>query len=305
MEEKKRKRRKRENHSQLSKESETQNNLHDYSQIPFEKPETKNMEVHHHSHESHGKKNWKNYFWEFLMLFLAVFCGFLAEYQLEHKIESDRAKELAKSFYEELKGDSATAALKVKNRLRQEIALNYCMKYFKDSSLTNISKGFQVNFLYGILFRTPSVFEPRTVVLEQLKNSGSLRYFKNDEFQKLVGDLSVSINNFQDRQRLESDVRMTYLNPIIIKCYDYNFEEMVCHGYKRIIFQAAQDYEKNDEFFPFEIKHPETIERENIVNTLGFYGRNGMSSTRLVHIQNYINANTQLLKILREEYHLE
>ena len=28
------------------------------------------------------------------MLFLAVFCGFFAEYQLEHKIEKDRAKEL-------------------------------------------------------------------------------------------------------------------------------------------------------------------------------------------------------------------
>jgi hypothetical protein len=38
-----------------------------------------NMEVHHHAHHDHGKKNWKSYFWEFLMLFLAVFCGFLAE----------------------------------------------------------------------------------------------------------------------------------------------------------------------------------------------------------------------------------
>ena len=41
-----------------------------------------NMEVHHHAHHGHEKKTWKNYFWEFLMLFLAVFCGFLAEYQL-------------------------------------------------------------------------------------------------------------------------------------------------------------------------------------------------------------------------------
>jgi hypothetical protein len=40
------------------------------------------MEVHHHAHDPaapHHKKNWKSYFWEFLMLFLAVFCGFLAE----------------------------------------------------------------------------------------------------------------------------------------------------------------------------------------------------------------------------------
>ena len=37
--------------------------------------ETQNMEVHHHAHHE-GKKNWKSYIWEFLMLFLAVFCGF-------------------------------------------------------------------------------------------------------------------------------------------------------------------------------------------------------------------------------------
>jgi hypothetical protein len=59
-------------------------------------PETENMEVHHHAHDPavpHHKKNWKSYFWEFLMLFLAVFCGFLAEYQLEHKIERDRGEQ--------------------------------------------------------------------------------------------------------------------------------------------------------------------------------------------------------------------
>ena len=60
--------------------------------------ETENMEVHHHAHHG-GKKNWKSYFWEFLMLFLAVFCGFLAEYQLEHIFEREREKELASNFY--------------------------------------------------------------------------------------------------------------------------------------------------------------------------------------------------------------
>jgi len=63
------------------------------------------MEVHHHSHSA--RKKWTHYFWEFLMLFLAVFCGFLAEYQLEHMIEKDRAKQYISSFYEDLKSDTA------------------------------------------------------------------------------------------------------------------------------------------------------------------------------------------------------
>jgi hypothetical protein len=53
------------------------------------------MEVHHHAHTF--RKKWTHYFWEFLMLFLAVFCGFLAEYQLEHKIEKNREKQFMKS----------------------------------------------------------------------------------------------------------------------------------------------------------------------------------------------------------------
>src|SRR5690349_3494514 len=140
------------------------------------------MEVHHHSH-AHGKKSWKSYFWEFLMLFLAVFCGFLAEYQLEHKIEHDRANELAKSFYVELKNDSITAQLKVKHRLRQQESIRYLIRYFRDSSLTDVSKQFAINFEYGISFRSLTQFEPRTIMLDQLRNSGSLRYFKNESLQ--------------------------------------------------------------------------------------------------------------------------
>ena len=88
--------------------------------IEAEQPSTLNfqplnpaMEVHHHSHESHGKKNWKSYFWEFLMLFLAVFCGFFAEYKLEHTIEHQREKRYMISMVEDLKKDSAFLALSI------------------------------------------------------------------------------------------------------------------------------------------------------------------------------------------------
>src|SRR5687768_14222265 len=62
------------------------------------------MEVHAHTHTA--RKKWTHYFWEFLMLFLAVFCGFLAEYQLEHVIENQREKKYAASLLEDLKYDT-------------------------------------------------------------------------------------------------------------------------------------------------------------------------------------------------------
>src|SRR4051794_40225179 len=66
------------------------------------KPETE-MEIHHHSHDGHGeKKSWKTYFWEFLMLFLAVFCGFLAEQQRERLVERHREKQYMESLTRDL-----------------------------------------------------------------------------------------------------------------------------------------------------------------------------------------------------------
>src|SRR6266496_5119467 len=41
--------------------------------------ETETMEVHHHPDIHHKPKKWKEYFLEFLMIFLAVTLGFFAE----------------------------------------------------------------------------------------------------------------------------------------------------------------------------------------------------------------------------------
>src|SRR5258708_33935340 len=54
------------------------------------------MEVHSHSHTP--RKKWNHYLWEFLMLFLAVFAGFLAENQREHIIEKNRAHKFLQSM---------------------------------------------------------------------------------------------------------------------------------------------------------------------------------------------------------------
>ena len=67
------------------------------------------MEVHHHSHTP--RKNWTHYFWEFLMLFLAVFAGFLAENEREHFIEHKREKKLIKEMVEDLKKDTVYLSL--------------------------------------------------------------------------------------------------------------------------------------------------------------------------------------------------
>src|SRR5262245_44687620 len=62
------------------------------------------MEVHAHTHTP--QKKFTHYLWEFLMLFLAVFAGFLAENQREHIVEHNRAKQYASNLYKELQNDT-------------------------------------------------------------------------------------------------------------------------------------------------------------------------------------------------------
>lgn len=60
--------------------------------VTFTETPVENMEIHHASHVHH-KKKWKDYVFEFFMLFLAVSSGFLVENQREHYVEHLRAKE--------------------------------------------------------------------------------------------------------------------------------------------------------------------------------------------------------------------
>src|SRR5262245_19160403 len=64
------------------------------------------MEVHHHAHTA--RKKWTHYFWEFLMLFLAVFAGFLAENQREHYVEGKKEKQYMRSLWQDLQKDTST-----------------------------------------------------------------------------------------------------------------------------------------------------------------------------------------------------
>lgn len=61
--------------------------------------EADNMEIHKHPHHVTHKKKWGEYILEFLMLFLAVFLGFIAENIREHYVENERTKEYAQSLY--------------------------------------------------------------------------------------------------------------------------------------------------------------------------------------------------------------
>ena len=266
--------------------------------------QTENMEVHKHPHHVTHKKKWGEYILEFLMLFLAVFLGFIAENIREHAIEREREKELAVSFYNELKGDSLAIQIAIGNRQRKDAAFSYMKKYFSDSSITVSSKAFSINFFYAFATYSPSVFEPNDAILSQLKNSGSLRYFKYQELQELTGKLSVAISKLKNRNEMELTYLHEIINPFYLKHNDQNWIDKIDHDSSVFTFVALQKYENSDEQIPFHFQKPDKFDKVEAINIMGLYQLTFRGTLRKQY-HDYEILNAKLLEALRKEYKMK
>jgi hypothetical protein len=156
------------------------------------------MEVHHHAHHE-GKKNWKSYFWEFLMLFLAVFCGFLAEYRFEHVIEHQRAKVFAASMIDDLVADT-TQLIEYKKRVSHDAHnIDTLFQLLTQSEFKNIPTG--KLYWYGLFGGAKRSFLPNDATLQQMKYSGSIRYFTNKSIGRQVAQNDQLFRNFSESQQ--------------------------------------------------------------------------------------------------------
>jgi hypothetical protein len=134
------------------------------------------MEVHHHPKVE--KKNFKEYLLEFLMIFLAVTLGFFAESYREYSVEKSRAKEYASSLAYDLQKDIVMMKAEIfemRNITNKIERLELFVKGKKINELTNL--GLSAYTYFGCDYK-PYTWSRAT--LDEIKNSGSLRYFTND-----------------------------------------------------------------------------------------------------------------------------
>jgi hypothetical protein len=127
------------------------------------------MEVHAHTHTA--RKKWTHYFWEFIMLFLAVFCGFLAEYQLEHKIEKDREKVYISSLLKDFEYDTLQFSNTIRQIKKKIPFYDSVLLFFKNPSAFSD----KLPFRFYIYTNLENIYLPLEPTLQQLKGSGNLR----------------------------------------------------------------------------------------------------------------------------------
>jgi len=142
------------------------------------------MEVHAHTHTA--RKKWQHYFWEFLMLFLAVFCGFLAENGREHLLESHREEKYIKSMLEDLKSDTAWINNFINTQQWSVNAYDSVIQLLSQPKRDAFSQE-RLYYLIRMAMRSSWPNEANETSYEQMKNSGNLRLIHS---QKITDSIS-------------------------------------------------------------------------------------------------------------------
>ena len=255
------------------------------------------MEVHAHSHTA--RKKWTHYFWEFIMLFLAVFCGFMAENIREHKVEHLRAKEFAKSLVQDLQNDTVAINTQKKTAGIYIIITDSLLRL----SQTRLEghRATEFSFYTRFLYWTAPLSWNRTT-FEQIKNSGSLRYFRNFQlleklmkYEALVNEIEGEFSNHQTR----GNMLLKLINGVIDPQLHHNLSK------HQLLSLDTMSKETRENYFTIETTSLENkrIEIRELLNMAIVQQRNlRYNETRLLKAK--VLAN-ELISDFKKEYHLK
>ena len=253
------------------------------------------MEVHAHTHssdpDSHlGRKKWTHYFWEFLMLFLAVFCGFMAENQREHMIENQREKKYIRSLYEDLRRDSVELVDEIEYRVGLSRSARYLI-----TVLDTINKIKCTDSVYIAAYHLTGnpTFEYSNSTIEQLRSSGLLRIIRKKGVADSIVMYDIRVNRHFEREEAEKEIRIEYRKAIT----------EILDGKYLVLFGDME--ENNSSYQPINLPFLSTsFEKLNRIKSIAgqLYNWNGI----MIHLlEGLLKRCNKLAELLRKEYHLK
>jgi hypothetical protein len=158
------------------------------------------MEVHHHSH--HPKK-WKEYISEFLMLFLAVSLGFLAENLREEQIIEHQTESVLAQLRLELMQDTTQLSNNKITIAKLDTAVAFVAYIFKNDQLESKKEDFFL--LHNYILLRVGIFESACIALDQLKYTGLMKNIKNEKLRSAIEKYNLSIKNLEGRAERENN----------------------------------------------------------------------------------------------------
>jgi hypothetical protein len=248
------------------------------------------MEVHAHSHTE--RKKWTHYFWEFFMLFLAVTLGFLVENQREHYIEHKREVEYIRTMIEDLKEDTMSFNRLIKINLVTNEKIDTLIFLLKGTERNSFSK--KIYYMARTIPLSDADLVLQNKTFEQLKGSGGLRLIRNTQTQNKIGayyqnnkfiETGFIPNQFENRRDL-------------FLAFDELFDAAILQEIMKSPWEMPAI---PDNQFRLLSDDPKVINRFCTRYHI-MYSTKKVTSIQAKYM---INAATELIKFLQEEYHIK
>ena len=252
------------------------------------------METHaHHLHKAPGKNLW-HYLFEFLMLFIAVFCGFVAENWREHITERKHADAYAQQLIQEIGPDTTKINIALRYMNGKEKSVDSLLYYLK----LNVPLRWK-NIYFTVadldVYKLPDFHK---AAFDQIKNSGSLRYFSTEitnAIQEYTNSMDL-VESYQNYIRRFFDDR---LSPFLAKNFDREINYYTKKSdFNRLSFDRLWEKGAQPSQFLSGEKNAE-IEFKNLL-----YEIKEAAKIRNAYTQ-YKESGKNLAGIIKKEYHLE
>lgn len=246
------------------------------------------METHHpHLNHQSGKK-FSHYFYEFLMLFLAVLSGFFAENLREQKVEHNRENEYMKSMVEDLRLDTLQLSRIKSFRLDKLSTIDSLNNFFKDykEGLVPSNIYIQANKLFG-----HAGFFQNSGTLDQLRNSGGLRLIRHRNVVDSIESYDQQIKRISLRDIYETNYS-----------YDHNkLQQKLFNGREVLPFSEDKTSTNESPALSSTVKLNVQILDEYVNSLIGFK----YFVRRDLELQEAVKAKAKnLITVINKEYHL-
>src|SRR5258705_9296530 len=155
------------------------------------------MEVHHPHHPNH-KKKWTGYLLEFLMLFLAVFLGFLAENAREHMVERKKERSLIHLLKKDLASDTAALRSLIREDMPSVNKLaDSTVQLMNSSSIKGNEQKIIATWMNATNWNN---FSPNERALSEFKYAGRVDLIEHEEVKDEILRYTQIINFYNNYQ---------------------------------------------------------------------------------------------------------
>lgn len=259
------------------------------------------MDIHQHGGHHAGPKKFKDYFLEFLMLFLAITLGFFSENVRETFTDRAKEKEYIKGIVEDLKKDTL--------QLRVQYEANLIAKFKIDSLIRLLNQpdrsryGSELYFLARTIPVNTYGYRPNERTYDELKTSGNLRLIHSTLIGDSITDYYYNLEFFKTQVKAYDDIRTDYINSIkkIFNGEVFQQMEEVIQGkdYSKVNLQTSFSAPPGNP----PLANPDPALTTELIGNLHFlFGRN--EYTGILALET-IHEARHLLHFLNEAYHLK